>query len=96
MNSLRLRLARFIAPAGADVHDPDTTACPAERAVLEAAEQFDLYRDVAGRVHLDVSDTVKFVEERGWVEGVVDPFDNLVFRLTMPGEAELHRLRELG
>lgn len=93
MTDLRLWLAQFIAPPGADIHDPDETACPAERAVLEAAEQFTLYSDDAGRVGLDVTDTVRFAVESGWLRLNTDPDGNRAYQLTELGESVLDRRR---
>lgn len=96
MNDLMLRLARLIAPSGADVHDPDTTSCPSERAVLEATEAYDLYPEPDGRVRLDVSAVAKDAQELGWIELTSDYDHNPVFQLTEAGVAELYRLRRVA
>jgi hypothetical protein len=94
LNRLRLRIAQAIAPMGADVHDPDDTACPDERAFLEAAEAYDLYPDADGRARLDVTDTAKYAEEAGWVALTTDYDGNAVYQLTGAGESQLARLRQ--
>ncbi len=92
MNALRLRLARAIAPMGADVHNPDETACPSDRAVLEAAEDWALSLDGA-RVEADVTDAARYCEEVGWIEKVTDPEGNEMYRLTDAGAVALARVR---
>lgn len=53
IRAFRLRLAQAVAPAGADVHDPDETACPHAQEILEAA-QF-------GRLHPDPTDPTRWL-----------------------------------
>lgn len=89
----RLRLAQYVAPNGADVHNPDDTACPWDRPILEAAEAYDLYRDDDGKVRLDVTEHVDDAEAAGWMERAVDPQGNAACRLTGFGERSLARLR---
>ena len=91
--NLRLRLAQLLAPPGADVHDPDETACPSELAVLESVEAYDLWPDPDNRVRLDVTDTARYAEQVGWIRLTSDHEKNLVFQLTDAGEVALRRLR---
>lgn len=90
---LRLRLAQAIAPAGADVHDPDETACPQDLPVLAAVEAYELYPDPDDRVRLDVTGTVRDAEWAGWISLVRDHDDCPVYALTGAGAATLARLR---
>jgi hypothetical protein len=88
----RLRLAQLVAPAGADVHDPDETGCPSDRVVLEAAAAWDLSPDKDGRVRLDVTDVADEMLELGWIALTTDHEDCAIYELMGPGRAELARM----
>jgi hypothetical protein len=92
IKALRLRLAQAVAPLGADVHDPDDSACPGERTVLEAAEAYDLFPEDS-RILADVTDTARYAEDVGWVEKTTDYDGNELYQLTEAGAAALGRLR---
>lgn len=91
--NMRLRLAQFVAPPGADVHDPDATACPSDRVVLEGVAAYELCPDSYGRALLDVTETAQYAEEAGWIQRTTDHDGIVLFQLTVAGEAELRRTR---
>jgi hypothetical protein len=84
----RLRLAQFIAPPGADVHDPDDTCCPRDEGLLEEVFWDHLLIDAAGGMWMNVTADVHELE---YAE-LVDHRGNGSRRLTAHGEQELARL----
>jgi hypothetical protein len=90
---LRLRIARLAAPAGADVHDPDATACASELVVLDAAEAWDLHLDPGGRVVADVTKVAEDAVAAGWIEQTTDYKGSPLYQLTAAGSAQQARLR---
>ena len=84
---LRLWLASLIAPRGADVHDPDETACPSGQDVLTAIYRNELITQ--GRnVLLDVTSTV----DEAYGAGLVVQHNNGTWTLTPAGGGQLARL----
>lgn len=84
----RLWLAGRIAPAGADVHDPDETACPWMQAILEEACWSGLRFDERDQFWMNVTDVVQ--EAHGW--DLVEYIAGGDVRLTDAGEQDLaHR-----
>lgn len=84
----RLRLAQFVAPHGADVHDPDDTCCPKDQDILNAAFWGDLRLGLNGTVLMDVTEEVDDLISQDLVEPVAGGW----WRLTDAGEQELARL----
>lgn len=85
MRDLRLRLAQWIAPPGVDVHDPDKTPCPQDRAILEAADAWMLYRCVDGEAHINVTDAVRAAVEDGLLRPTDAPDRHVFYGLTDEG-----------
>lgn len=92
----RLRLAQYVAPLGADVHNPDESACPNDRAVLEAAEAWDLSPDVDGRVRLDITDVVEDMAAAGWISLTSDHDDNPIYQIQSAGKRALRAVDVLS
>jgi len=84
----RLRLAQLVAPAGADVHDPDQSACPHDEALLEAAQFGQLRRDPDGRFMIDMSDLARDLVDGAWFQAAADGR----YELTRAGQEQLARL----
>ncbi len=83
----RLRLAKTVAPAGADVHDPDDTVCPSLQDLLAAVFFQGLTYQADETWLLDVTDDLDYLKDRGLVEMFKgDPC------LTGDGEVALARL----
>lgn len=87
----RLRLARFAAPAGVDIHDPDTTPCPIDQDILEAACFGRLEADHNGNIRMDVARYVIDAVHAGLLGRHAE--DGVYWwELTPAGEKELARL----
>ena len=80
----RLWLAHLIAPAGADVHDPDETTCPWSKRLLEAV----FWRELESGSYLDVIDELADLATRNLInfDGDGAPY------VTEAGDRELARL----
>ena len=87
IRNIRLWLAQRIAPAGADVHDPDDTVCPSLQALLSAILYHQLTYADDEMWLLDVSADLYDLEARGLVEGFKGDWC-----LTGDGEIALARL----
>ncbi len=87
----RMRLARLVAPAGAEVHDPNETSCPHDQVVLEAALDGDLRPDDRERYMIDMGYEVADVADAGWIERHPDD-PSKGYQLSPAGEQELARL----
>lgn len=83
----RLQLAGWIAPLGADVHDPDETACPWMQAILEETCWSGFNIDKHGRFWMNATDVVE--EAHNW--DLVEYIGRDV-HLTKAGERELARM----
>jgi len=95
----RLWLAQQIAPAGADVHDPDETACPGLELLLSGIF-FGQILTHGDRLYLDVTDDVDDLATMTvLVAGQRPSYDNVIHKdvdgwwsLTDAGEQELGRM----
>jgi hypothetical protein len=87
INKLRLWLAQRVAPAGADVHDPDDTCCPRDRGVLEAVMYGWVRKEANDTTWMDATD---LVDDAIAADLVVERHGD--FTLTPHGERELARL----
>ncbi len=92
LKNFRLKLAWLLAPAGADVHDPDETPCPEDMMILVGAEMYTLYPDDAGRVVLDVTEYAEHAEHTGWITRINDN-DVELFELTAAGRSQMEHRR---
>jgi hypothetical protein len=84
----RLRLAALIAPAGADVHDPDDTECPDMTDFLESVLWGHIERHRSGGVWADNTAIAEDAEELGLIEKA-DQGNQPPYRLTAAGERAL-------
>ncbi len=96
MRRWRLRLAQTIAPHCADVHNPDESACPNDRVVLEAAEAWDLSPDADGRVRLDVTAVVDDMAAARWISLTSDHEDSPIYQIESAGKRALRRVDVLS
>ncbi len=84
---LRLWLAQLVAPAGAEVHDPDDTLCSGSQELLEAALYGDFRRGPDGGVLFDVTVAVDDLVDFGALVNT-----DTGYELTESGKRELARL----
>lgn len=92
IRALRLRLARAVAPAGADLHDPDATSCPGYQALLEEVFAGRLVQGPGTAIYMNVKIDLEVADLDGWVTEINHEDGRQGWRLTPAGQRELGRL----